>query len=65
MPWNERRYPPAMAHLPVAVRAKAIAIANALLGEGMEEGAAIRIAIARAKDWAAHRGLPARDEKAS
>lgn len=31
---------------------KAIAIANALLTRGMEEGRAIRIAIAQAKKWA-------------
>ncbi|MGN6667434.1 MAG: hypothetical protein ACTHKH_10790 [Trinickia sp.] len=37
------------------VRDKAIDIANALLGEGMPEGKAIRIAIAQAKRWAARR----------
>jgi uncharacterized protein YdaT len=35
------------------VRCKAIEIANALLEEGM----AIRIAIAKAKEWAERRGL--------
>ena len=49
MPWNELRYPPSMQHLAPAVRAKAIEIANALLDEGMDEGKAIRIAIAKAK----------------
>jgi uncharacterized protein YdaT len=39
------------------VRAKAIAIANALLAEGHDEGSAIRISIARAKTWALHHGL--------
>jgi uncharacterized protein YdaT len=34
------------------VREKAIDIANALLREGMDEGKAIRIAIAKAKEWA-------------
>ena len=34
------------------VREKAIEFANALLEEGMEEGKAIRIAIAKAKEWA-------------
>ena len=53
MPWTELRYPPAMQHLPDATRSKAIEIANALLDEGMEEGRAIRIAIAKAKEWAA------------
>jgi len=52
MPWTARRYPPSMEHLPERVRAKAIEIANALLEEGMEEGKAIRIAIAKAKEWA-------------
>jgi len=40
-----------MSHLPAPVRRKAIEIANALLAEGMEEGKAIRIAIAKAKEW--------------
>lgn len=54
MPWTSDRYPKSMQHLPAAVRAKAIEIANALLEEGMEEGKAIRIAIAKAKEWARH-----------
>jgi len=57
MPWSEERYPPAMAHLPPMVRAKAIEIANALLEEGHDEGFCIRVAIARAHAWARHRGL--------
>lgn len=61
MPWSEDRYPPSMRHLSPVARAKAIEIANALLAEGMEEGQAIRIAIARAEQWARHRGLAARD----
>ena len=52
MPWTSTRYPPSMSHLPEPVREKAIEIANALLEEGMEEGKAIRIAIAKAKEWA-------------
>lgn len=60
MPWNETYFPSSMRHLSPAVRAKAIAIANALLAEGMDEGRAIRIAIAKAKQWAAERGLPLR-----
>lgn len=52
MPWNEYRYPSSMNNLDPQVRAKAIAIANALLEEGMDEGKAIRIAIAKAKQWA-------------
>lgn len=57
MPWNRSYYPPAMEHLPEAVRAKAIEIANALLAQGYDEGKAIRIAIAKAKEWAERRGL--------
>jgi uncharacterized protein YdaT len=41
-----------MKNLPPEVRAKAIEIANALLEAGRPEGQAIRIAIARAKQWA-------------
>ena len=54
MPWNEWRYPVAMRHLAPATRSKAIEIANALLAEGMDEGKAIRIAIAKGKEWAQH-----------
>ena len=53
MPWTERTYPVAMRHLPPAVRDKAVAMANAMLAEGMDEGRAIRIAIAQARRWAA------------
>ena len=53
MPWTAQRYPVSMRHLQEPVRAKAIEIANALLDEGMDEGRAIRIAIAKAKEWAA------------
>lgn len=52
MPWNESYYPASMRNLDPEVRGKAIEIANALLGEGMEEGMAIRVAIAKAKEWA-------------
>lgn len=54
MPWTAEHYPSAMQNLPRLVRLKAIAIANALLAEGMEEGRAIRIAIAKAEQWACH-----------
>ena len=46
-----------MAHLPPLVRQKAIEIANALLAEGHDEGFAIRVGIARAKEWARRRGV--------
>jgi uncharacterized protein YdaT len=52
MPWDAERYPTSMRRLPPVVRDKAIEIANALLAEGMDEGLAIRIAIAKAKEWA-------------
>ena len=52
MPWSETYYPRSMRNLPLEVRLKAIEIANALLEEGYDEGKAIRIAIAKAKDWA-------------
>jgi len=56
MPWNASYYPTSMKNLPPLVREKAMEIANALLSEGMEEGKAIRVAIAKAKQWArAHR----------
>jgi uncharacterized protein YdaT len=60
MPWNAQYFPASMRHLSAPVRAKAIEIANALLAEGMDEGRAIRIAIARAQDWAERRGVPLR-----
>jgi hypothetical protein len=55
MPWNIVNYPASMKHLDPEVRHKAIEIANALLADGSDEGRAIRIAIARAKQWAEHR----------
>jgi uncharacterized protein YdaT len=51
VPWTEERFPPAMRALDPVTRAKAIAIANALLREGHDEGFAIRVAIARAHAW--------------
>jgi uncharacterized protein YdaT len=57
MPWTIDRFPPPMKNLPPMVREKAIIIANALLEEGYGEDHCIRIAIARAKTWAEHRGL--------
>lgn len=61
MPWTLSDYPASMRHLSEPARAKAIEIANALLAEGMDEGKAIRVAIARAKQWAQSHGLPVRD----
>jgi len=63
MPWTPEYFPASMRNLSEPVRLKAIAIANALLANGTEEGMAIRIAIAKAKEWAQHHGLPLhRDE---
>lgn len=57
MPWSEDNYPPAMRGLPPLVRGKAIEIANALLDAGQDEGFAIRVGIARARQWARRRGF--------
>ena len=56
MPWTAAYYPVAMKHLPPVTREKAVEIANALLSEGYPEGQAIRIAIARARQWAQQHG---------
>ncbi len=58
MPWTELRYPVSMRHLEPATRSKAVAIANALLDDGMDDGLAIRIAIAKVREWAARRPEP-------
>ncbi|MEK8127540.1 hypothetical protein WMW72_06380 [Paenibacillus filicis] len=54
MPWTKRDYPPSMKNLDERVRNKAIEIANALLEDGYEEGRAIAIATAQAKEWNEH-----------
>ncbi|MBE0547219.1 MAG: hypothetical protein IH627_06045 [Rubrivivax sp.] len=64
MPWHSEYFPLAMRHLSEPTREKAIAIANALLAEGMDEGKAIRIAIAKSREWARARHLPTRDDQA-
>lgn len=61
MPWTWQRYPDSMKNLPVRVRHKAIDIANALLEDGYEEGRAIPIAVAQAKEW--HENHPPRKRK--
>ncbi len=58
MPWTEEHFPPAMRHIDLWTRAKAIEIANALLREGHDEGFAIRVAIARAHEWAQRHAAP-------
>lgn len=57
MPWSAEQYPPAMKNLAPPVRQRAIDIANALLALGYDDGPAIRIGIARAKQWARAYGL--------
>jgi len=52
MPWSSGYIPASMKHLPPLVLEKAIEIANALLEQGMDEGKAIRVAIAKARQWA-------------
>ena len=47
------------------VRLKAVEIANALLEEGYDEGKAIRIAIAKAKEWAENHRQRLRNEVTS
>lgn len=54
MPWSSTYHPASMKNLPLPVREKAIEIANALLDEGTDEGRAIRIAIAKDRQWARH-----------
>ncbi len=49
-------FPVAMRRLDEATRDKAVEIANALLDEGMDEGRAIRIAIAKARQWIGRHG---------
>jgi uncharacterized protein YdaT len=55
MPWNSEYFPASIGHLSEPARDKAIAVANALLAQGMAQGKAIRIAIAKARQWAASR----------
>ena len=57
MPWTKEDYPESMKNLSPEVRDKAIEIGNALMEEGKyDEGRAISIAIARAREWAENRG---------
>jgi uncharacterized protein YdaT len=51
MPWTNRNYPPSLKNFDKRLRNKAVDIANALLEEGYEEGRAIAIATAQAKEW--------------
>ncbi|GGD48707.1 DUF2188 domain-containing protein [Paenibacillus nasutitermitis] len=52
MPWTKDDYPDSLKNFMAPVREKAVEIANALLKDGYEEGRAISIATAQAKEWA-------------
>lgn len=51
MTWTTSDYPDSMKNLDAAVRNKAIEMANAMVEDGMEEGRAISIATAKARDY--------------
>jgi uncharacterized protein YdaT len=51
MPWKNGDYPESLKNFTAPIRDKAVEIANALLEDGMEEGRAIAIATAQAKEW--------------
>lgn len=51
MPWNKNDFPDSFKNLDPDVRNKAIEIANALLREGNDEGRAISIATAKAREY--------------
>lgn len=49
MAWYNGDYPPSYKNQPAPLRDKAVEIANALLGEGMEEGMAIATGLKQAR----------------
>ena len=51
MPWYNGDYPPSYKNQPLPLREKAVEIANALLGEGVEEGIAIATGLKRAREF--------------
>lgn len=56
MPYTKNDFPDAMKNLSEPVRHKAIEITNRLLEDNYEEGRAISIGIAQAKEWYESRG---------
>lgn len=50
MPWTDDDYPQSWKNQPDDVRSKAIEIGNALLADGMPDGRAIPIALAKARE---------------
>lgn len=51
MPWYNGDYPPSYKNQPVALREKAVEIANELLLNGAEEGIAIATGLKRARQY--------------
>jgi len=51
MPWYNGDYPPSYKNQPVALREKAVEIANALLKDGAEEGIAIATGLKQAREF--------------
>jgi len=49
MPWSKGDYPPSYKNQPLALREKAVELANALLEEGVEEGIAIATGLKQAR----------------
>jgi uncharacterized protein YdaT len=63
MPWTHKDYPESLKNFTAPVRDKAVEIANALLKDGYEEGRAIAIATAQAKEWAEDHGKQIRKKE--
>jgi uncharacterized protein YdaT len=51
MPWTKKDYPQSLENFMAPIRNKAIEIGNELLEKDYEEGRAISIATAKAKEW--------------
>jgi uncharacterized protein YdaT len=51
MPWYNGDYPPSYKNQPMALREKAVEIANALLKEGVPEGIAIATGLKQARTY--------------
>ncbi|HSD06229.1 hypothetical protein [Flavobacterium sp.] len=50
MPWYNGDYPPSYKNQPIALREKAVEIANGLLGDGVPEGIAIATGLKQARE---------------
>lgn len=51
MPWYNGTYPPSYKNQPPDIRAKAVEIANELLLQGFDEGAAIATGLKKAREF--------------